>query len=135
MAFLDDPQTKLGNRCTYLTGYASPATLAAGAGRGAIFETHVVAEILKSWWHRAQSPPIDFYRDRDGREIDLVFDVDGKLWPVEIKHAATVRRERAGAVHGARTPREARGLRRRGVSHAERFPVTREFSAVPIGSV
>ena len=53
----------------------------------------MAAEVLKSWWHRAHTPPIYFYRDRDGREVDLVFDVDGKLWPVEIKRAATVRRE------------------------------------------
>ena len=79
--------------CAYLTGWASPTTLAAGAMRGAIFETHVVAEILKSWWHHARQPQLHFYRDRDGREVDLLFEADGKLWPVEIKHAATVRRE------------------------------------------
>ena len=65
--------------CAYLTGWASPTTLAAGAMRGAIFETHVVAEILKSWWHHARQPQLHFYRDRDGREVDLLFEADGKL--------------------------------------------------------
>jgi hypothetical protein len=121
--------------CAYLTGWASAATLARGAMRGAIFETHVVAEVLKGWWHRALQPPVYFYRDRDGREIDLVFDVDGKLWPVEVKHAATVRREWArpftalerldkpigsGAVV-CLTPRE--------------IPVTSAITALPIGAV
>ena len=38
-------------------------------------------------------PPVFFYRDRDGKEIDILFEVDGSLYAVEIKHAATVRRE------------------------------------------
>ncbi len=79
--------------CAHLTGWTSAATLMSGAMRGAIFETYVVGEILKSWWHRALEPPLYFYRDRDGREIDLLFDYDGNLWPVEVKHASTVRRE------------------------------------------
>ncbi len=79
--------------CASLTRWTSAATLATGAMRGAIFETFVVTEILKSWWHCGRNPPLYFYRDRDGREIDLVFDLDGMLWPVEIKHAATPRQE------------------------------------------
>jgi predicted AAA+ superfamily ATPase len=82
--------------CSYLTGWSSPETLASGAMAGPILETHVVVEILKSWWHQAETPPLYFYRDRDRREIDLVFDLDGRLYPVEIKRAATVRREWAG---------------------------------------
>jgi hypothetical protein len=121
--------------CAYLTGWASPATLAAGAMRGAIFETHVVAEVLKSWWHRARNPPIYFYRDRDGREIDLVFDVDGKLWPVEIKHAATVRREWAGPFAALERLKKPVGPAAVVCLTAEPFPVTREITALPIGAV
>ena len=79
--------------CSYLTGWTSSQTLAAGAMAGAIFETHAVGEILKSWWHGAQMPPVYFYRDRDGREVDLLFEVDGSLHAVEIKRAASIRRE------------------------------------------
>lgn len=79
--------------CAYLTEWSSPATLAAGAMGSAIFETHVVAEILKSWWHRAQRPSIYFYRDKDGTEIDLLLERDGRLHPVEIKRASTPRRD------------------------------------------
>ncbi|MFN8642474.1 MAG: ATP-binding protein [Candidatus Binatia bacterium] len=121
--------------CAYLTGWASPATLAAGAMRGAIFETHVVAEVLKSWWHRALSPPIHLYRDRDGGEIDLVFDVDGMLWPMEIKHAATVRREWAGAFAALgrlRTPVASGAVV---CLTAEPHPLTREITALPIGAL
>jgi predicted AAA+ superfamily ATPase len=55
---------------------------------GAIFETHVFAEILKSWWNRGQEPQIYYYRDRDGREIDFVVVKDGMLYPIEVKKTA-----------------------------------------------
>lgn len=79
--------------CSYLTEWTSPETLAAGAMSGAIFETYVFSEALKSWWHRMQSPNLYYYRDKDSREIDLVFEQDRTLYPVEIKRSATVQRQ------------------------------------------
>ena len=78
--------------CAWLTEWSTPETLATGAMAGAILETHAVVEILKSWWHRGREPSLYFYRDRDGREVDLLFASDGRLHPVEIKRAATPRR-------------------------------------------
>ncbi len=74
----------------YLTEWRTPETLEAGAMAGAIFETAVVAEVLKSWWNRMQEPPAWFYRDGDGREVDLVLACDGRLYPIEIKKAGLV---------------------------------------------
>ena len=79
--------------CAYLTEWSSPETLEAGAMSGPILETYVFAEILKSWWHRGQVPRIYYYRDRDGREIDFLFEQDRRLYPVEVKKAATAKRE------------------------------------------
>ena len=42
-------------------------------------------EILKSWWCRGADPQAYYYRDRDGREIDLVLVKDRTIYPVEIK--------------------------------------------------
>lgn len=75
--------------CAYLTGWDSPKTLEAGAMNGAIFETYVFAEILKSYWNNGKEPNIYFYRDKDQREIDFVFEANGKLYPVEVKKTAT----------------------------------------------
>lgn len=75
--------------CAYLTEWSSPETLEAGAMSGAILETYVLSEILKSWWHRGRMPQLYYYRDKDGREIDLVLVQNGKLHPVEIKKSAT----------------------------------------------
>ena len=79
--------------CAYLTGWTSPETLSSGSMCGSILETHVLAEIIKSWWHRAQTPELYYYRDRDGREIDFVFAQDQTLYPVEVKLAATPKRD------------------------------------------
>ena len=75
--------------CAYLTEWTSPETLEAGAMSGAILETYVFAEILKSWWHRGLEPRLYYYRDRDGREIDFLFFQDQKLYPVEVKKSAS----------------------------------------------
>jgi predicted AAA+ superfamily ATPase len=69
----------------YLTQWSSPQTLEAGAMGGAIFETWVMAEVIKSYWHRGKTAPIHYYRDSDQKEIDLLIVQDGMICPVEIK--------------------------------------------------
>lgn len=71
--------------CSYLTQWSSPQTLEAGAMSGAIFETAVVIEIIKSFWHAGRRAPIYFYRDKDSKEIDLLIIEDDVIYPVEIK--------------------------------------------------
>lgn len=75
--------------CAYLTEWTSPETLLAGAMSGAIFETWVMAEMLKSWWHNGQRPTFHFYRDKDQKEVDALIARDGRLHPVEIKRGAS----------------------------------------------
>lgn len=74
--------------CAYLTGWSSPETLEAGALSGAILETWVAAEIMKSYWHNGFSAPLHFYHDKDGKEIDLLIVRDGAIYPLEIKKTA-----------------------------------------------
>lgn len=75
--------------CAYLTHWSTPQALEAGAMSGAILETYVFAEILKSYWHNGLSPSIYFYRDRDQREVDFLIEQDQTLYPIEIKKTAT----------------------------------------------
>lgn len=71
--------------CSYLTGWDSPKTLEAGAMSGAVLETYVLFEILKSYWHNAKEAPIYFYRDKDKKEIDFIIETNGTLYPIEVK--------------------------------------------------
>jgi len=77
----------------YLTEWSTPETLASGAMAGAFFETFVLAEILKSWWHRLRFPSIFYFRNKDKREIDFLIKKDQTLYPIEVKLAATPKKE------------------------------------------
>ena len=79
--------------CAYLNRWTSPETLEAGAMAGAVLESWVVAEVLKSFRHAGRDAPLYFYRDRDRREVDLLIEWDGLLHPLEIKRTATPRRD------------------------------------------
>jgi hypothetical protein len=118
--------------CAYLTRWSSPESLEAGAMSGAILETYVVAEILKSYWHQGQPAPLWFYRDRDGLEVDLLIEQDGRLYPVEIKKTATPSRGAA---------RSAGALTRLGMPlgpgavlclRDTDLPLSAELTAIPI---
>jgi uncharacterized protein len=77
----------------YLTQWATSQTLEAGAMSGAVLETWVVGELLKRYYHAGRTPPFYFYRDRDGREVDLLIVQDGTVYPLEIKKTASPGRE------------------------------------------
>ena len=56
---------------------------------GAILENYVVSEIIKSYQNMGMEPFIYYYRDKDNKEIDIILEGDGKLYPLEIKKTAT----------------------------------------------
>ena len=56
----------------YLTRWNNYEALEDGAYAGAIFETYVISEILKSYWHNRKEPFVYFYRDKEKREIVLI---------------------------------------------------------------
>ena len=52
---------------------------------GALLENYTVSEIMKSYQNAGLEPYIYFYRDRDAKEIDVLLENVGKLFPLEIK--------------------------------------------------
>lgn len=75
--------------CSFLTQWNSPASLEAGAMSGAILETYVLSEIIKSYWNQGKREQLYYYRDTDQKEIDLVIEDGGQFYPVEIKKTAS----------------------------------------------
>jgi uncharacterized protein len=75
--------------CSYLTKWPDSQSLEAGAMSGAILETYLFSEILKSYWHNGLDAPFFFYRDTDQKEVDLVIEQGDTLYPVEFKKTAT----------------------------------------------
>ena len=73
----------------YLTKWTTADVLKNGAMAGAFFETFVVAEIIKSYYNKGiAEPPLYFYRDKEQKEIDLLIECNGVLYPLEMKKHA-----------------------------------------------
>ena len=79
--------------CAWLTEWTTPEALEAGAASGAILESWILAELLKSWWHCGRRAPFYFYRDKDQKEIDLLIVQDDSVYPLEFKKSASPRRD------------------------------------------
>lgn len=74
---------------TNLTKWPDAASLEAGSMSGAMLETWVVSEIIKSYWHSGLEANLHFYRDTDQQEVDLLIESGDTLYPVEIKKTAS----------------------------------------------
>ena len=72
----------------YLTRWSSAEVAEKGAMSGALLENFTISEIVKSYQNAGRSPYLYFYRDRDAKEIDVVLEENGKLYPLEIKKTA-----------------------------------------------
>jgi len=69
-----------------LVGWDNPKVAQNGAMSGELFETFVISEILKSYQNAGISTKnLYFYRDGNQKEIDLLIQKGGLLYPVEIK--------------------------------------------------
>ena len=82
--------TDTGLSC-YLAGYLDSLTLEKSAYNGAIFETYVITEILKSFSNNGKDARkyLYYYRDNNGKEIDLLIIYDNVVYPIEIKKGAS----------------------------------------------
>ncbi len=73
--------------CTYLAGYHTIETLERSAFSGAIFETYVITEIIKSYVNAGLSINDKFYyiRNSNNVEIDFIILDKNTIYPIEIK--------------------------------------------------
>ena len=81
--------TDTGLAC-YLAGYVDHITLEKSAYSGAIFETYVVGEIIKSFVNHGKNARkhLYYYRDNNQKEIDLLINYNNVIYPIEIKKSA-----------------------------------------------
>ena len=87
----------VGTLC-YLAGLKDPEHAASGPMGGAIMETAVLSELVRTLTHRGIDPQIFFWRTMAGTEVDFVVDVGGRLVPIEVKLSATPRPVMAAAI-------------------------------------
>jgi predicted AAA+ superfamily ATPase len=75
----------------YLLGVEDTATLMNGPLAGAIFETAVVSEMVKSRYGAGVKPELYFWRSKSGVEIDVLVPEKGSIIPCEIKLSSTIK--------------------------------------------
>jgi uncharacterized protein len=73
----------------WLLGIRGAGAVSTHAMRGALFETLVIGEFIKQRHNAGQPAELYFWRDNIGHEVDLLFEADGLLQPVEIKSGMT----------------------------------------------
>lgn len=119
--------------CAYLTEWSSPETLEAGAMSGAILETFIFTEILKSYWHNGKRAPLYYYRDKDKKEIDLLIVQDGTIYPLEFKKTATP--DKKAIRHFKILSQLREPIKEGGVICLTEtlLPITEETNAIPVG--
>lgn len=70
----------------YLLQWNTPEQLYEGAMWGAMFESYVVGEVIKSYYNDGTVLlPLYYYRDKNKKEVDLIIEEAGTLYPIEIK--------------------------------------------------
>lgn len=77
----------------HLLGIRGPADLRTHPLRGAVFESFVVAELRKLFLHNSRRPPLYFWRESNGLEVDVLVDLGGSRLPIEVKSGETVTAE------------------------------------------
>ncbi len=73
-----------------LLGITSRDVLRLHPLKGAIFETMAVSEFVKNQQSQAVKPGLFYWRDKTGREIDLIIENTDETIPVEIKSGKTI---------------------------------------------
>lgn len=74
----------------YLLGIRSPEELRHHSARGAVFESWLVSEVRKRWLHAGEpEPPLYYFRDHKGLEVDLVVESGDRVVLVDAKSGQT----------------------------------------------
>ncbi len=115
-----------------LAGIRDPEAAPTGPLAGALFETAVLCDTVKTLVNRGDEPRVWFWRTSAGREVDMVLETGAGLIPAEIKMSATPRPSMADGIVAFRSDygkRVGPGF----VVHTGEvfFPVAPGVSAIP----
>jgi hypothetical protein len=75
---------------SFLMGLHDSEPLLNGPMIGHLFETAVISEWVKAFYHRGEKLELFYWRSKTGLEIDLLIDRNHRLYPMETKASATL---------------------------------------------
>jgi uncharacterized protein len=82
----------------WLLGIESPKEAARDPLHGSLFENMVVVEALKSRFNAGKEPRLYFWQDSNRNEVDLIYEKQRRLVPIEIKSSMTWHRDFAANI-------------------------------------
>lgn len=74
----------------YLLGIHSAEIFAVHPLKGAVFETFIYGELLKTYFNTAHRAELYFWRDKTGHEIDFIAPQANKIISIEVKAGKTI---------------------------------------------
>ncbi len=83
----------------WLLGIETPEQILRDPLHGGLFENMVVMDALKTRLNAGREPSLYFWRDKKGREIDLAWERQRRLVPIEIKSSMTWHNDFAKNIH------------------------------------
>ncbi len=75
---------------SFLLGIKSAEELQFHAMRGSVFESFVFLELYKMYAHVGQIPPVYFWRDAKGHEVDFIIERGNKRVIIDVKSGETI---------------------------------------------
>jgi len=103
---------------------------------GVIFETAVLAEIVKALANRGEEPQVYFWRTAAGAEVDFVMETGTRLVPVEVKLSATPRPPMAAGIATFRSALGAKAAPGYVIHPGDiRLPLAPQVMALPFGEL
>ncbi|MEN8237164.1 MAG: ATP-binding protein [Pseudomonadota bacterium] len=121
--------------CCFLTGWLNADVLERGAMSGTILESYVVSEIIKSYLHNGRTPRVYYYRDKEKREVDLLIEENGVLYPIEVKKSAALQKVNSKGFEALKTLSTPIGYGGLLCFVKNLLPVSKNVDAIPIGFI
>ena len=121
----------------WLLGWNTPQQLTNGAMWGHIFESFVIAEILKSYYNDGiTEAPLYYYRDKDRNEINMLIQSGNTLHPIEVKASGDPKKSMISAFTRLDAiPDMARGSGAIICMAKEALPLTKTDSIIPVSYI
>lgn len=78
-----------GLACSFL-GIESSDHLMTHYARGHLFENLIISDLMKAFYNQGRIPPLYFWRDKSGHEVDCIIERAAEITAIEIKSGKTI---------------------------------------------
>ena len=75
--------------CCWLAGWQTAEILQNSPQAGAMLETWVYGQLVRSFANAGADMRLTYYRDRNGAEVDFILEQNGGVYPMEVKRSSS----------------------------------------------